>query len=989
MKRILFLLSLTLSVALFVLGTHWTHASETLGAGNTSLLGSDLTDPADSVELSMDPGQGLPQEKMIPKNATWVNMSCWPANTGPGEPPHQQHPYQSWVGTPAVSVFLNDPDTKKWYVSYHDGGYSGPTQEAPYFIAVELKHPYTLTHFTISSSTDKPERDPLVWGIQGSNTGKADDWTDIYRCNATNREDSPFRVYPRNETLLYTSFTSEQMYTVVATEDMKSLAGKLKGKAIKKADFLRPDKPYTWFRFFSTAAFNANTDDVPDPSNPPGFSLGQLEFFGTTTEKVDAIVKKAVTADGTKTVTAKAAPTIVLPTTVDAKELAALPAIDKGELRKVISLDGEWEIQPGSLGAAPTEFKHKVPVPGLIDLATPGLVGQGEAYWYHKKFTVSGPLPATAVLKVYKAMYGTQVTLNGKIVGDHVFNFTPGLFDISPALKVGENDLLIRIGGSPACTPKPIQWGHDDEKRQYMPGIYDSVDIILCGAPHILRVQAVPHIDSKSVTIHTYMRGGQDAKDTRVHLTVREVATKKVVGENDCIIKASVEAERTGVATLAVEGCQLWSPEDPFLYEVEVRGEADAITKKFGMRSFFLDRETGYANLNGKTYFMRGTNITLFRFFEDPQRGTKPWDEAWIRKLYTAYKDVHWNSFRFSICQPPEKWYELADEMGFLVQDEYPIWTMFPAGDEFTTDGLVLEYTEWLQERWNHPCVVIWDANNETPATVTAQATRKVRGLDFSDRPWDNGWQAADRPGDSFEAHEYHYKDSLFRIGYLGRVPKAPKGNKEKNPVILNEYGWLWLNRDGSPTTLTSELYGAMCPGQNNTQLLRTYAKLLAAETEFWRHGRELAGIMEFCGLGYSRGDGQTSDHWADLEKLTWDPDFYTYVRDSFAPVGIMIDIYEPAYKIGTDQAFPISLINDLPQDWEGSVRLRIIRDGKTVLENSQPCKVAAQGATKLDFTLLIPEAGEYQLEAALIKGDDRPVCSVRDFTAAETVSNR
>jgi hypothetical protein len=52
-------------------------------------------------------------------------------------------------------------------------------------------------------------------------------------------------------------------------------------------------------------------------------------------------------------------------------------------------------------------------------------------------------------------------------------------------------------------------------------------------------------------------------------------------------------------------------------------------------------------------------------------------------------------------------------------------------------------------------------------------------------------------------------------------------------------------------------------------------------------------------------------------------------------------------------------------------------------------CKVAALGATKVDFTLRIPAAGDYELEAALIKGSDRPVRSVRDFKAAATVSDR
>ncbi len=52
-------------------------------------------------------------------------------------------------------------------------------------------------------------------------------------------------------------------------------------------------------------------------------------------------------------------------------------------------------------------------------------------------------------------------------------------------------------------------------------------------------------------------------------------------------------------------------------------------------------------------------------------------------------------------------------------------------------------------------------------------------------------------------------------------------------------------------------------------------------------------------------------------------------------------------------------------------------------------CKVAALGATKVDFTLRIPAAGDYELEAALIKGSERPVRSVRDFKAAATVGDK
>jgi beta-galactosidase len=57
-------------------------------------------------------------------------------------------------------------------------------------------------------------------------------------------------------------------------------------------------------------------------------------------------------------------------------------------------------------------------------------------------------------------------------------------------------------------------------------------------------------------------------------------------------------------------------------------------------------------------------------------------------------------------------------------------------------DELAIEYKEWMQERWNHPSVVIWDANNETllAEPTIDSAIAKVRPLDLSHRSWDNSY---------------------------------------------------------------------------------------------------------------------------------------------------------------------------------------------------------------------------------------------------------
>jgi beta-galactosidase/beta-glucuronidase len=300
-----------------------------------------------------------------------------------------------------------------------------------------------------------------------------------------------------------------------------------------------------------------------------------------------------------------------------------------------------------------------------------------EAFWYRRTFRIEEAVPPVAQIKVHKAMFGTRVILNGVPLGEHIPCFTPGYFDAKPALKAGTNELLIRVGAFRESVPKPAPDGWDYEKKKYTPGIYDSVEVILSGSPHVTRVQAVPDIEKKTVTVHAWVRHAGTPTATKLRLVVREAVSGRVAGEKECEISADGEgAEKTGQATIALRDCRLWSPEDPFLYELEAQSEADVLMTRFGMRSFRLDRVTGRAILNGKPYFLRGSNVTLYRFFEDAERGDKPWREEWVRRLHRKFREMHWNSLRYCIGFPPESWYRIADEEGFLIQDEFSIWNM-------------------------------------------------------------------------------------------------------------------------------------------------------------------------------------------------------------------------------------------------------------------------------------------------------------------------
>ncbi len=129
-----------------------------------------------------------------------------------------------------------------------------------------------------------------------------------------------------------------------------------------------------------------------------------------------------------------------------------LTLVGYAEPRQVIDLSGMWQITEGSMNEVPTEFQHKVPVPGLVDLATPSFDAVGavpkdprdrgtrptdtrrQAFWYRTTFAIKGSVPSIAQLKLYKAKFGTHVLLNGQLIGDHAPNFTPAYCNVRSAL---------------------------------------------------------------------------------------------------------------------------------------------------------------------------------------------------------------------------------------------------------------------------------------------------------------------------------------------------------------------------------------------------------------------------------------------------------------------------------------------------------------------------------------------------------------------------
>ncbi|MHB8862023.1 MAG: glycoside hydrolase family 2 TIM barrel-domain containing protein [Pirellulaceae bacterium] len=687
--------------------------------------------------------------------------------------------------------------------------------------------------------------------------------------------------------------------------------------------------------------------------------------------------------------------------------------------RLTVSLDGRWDIEEGTLpDSIPEAFTHSVPVPGLANLATPafervdafysreqlanriraglspkewlqefwnGKVDQDRNYFYYRKVFRGPEKRQAAILKINKAQFGTAVWLNGQKLGDYSGCFSASYFHVEDAIRwKADNTLIIRIGAHPAVLPDTYPTGSDFEKIKWTPGIYDSVSLICCDNPLIETIQIAPHVDRNELTVQTRVKNCSDRafKSSLVHAVRTWKTGDQAAVSTPQPISLEAGEEKLFTQTIALPNARLWSPEDPFLYVLKSSTGGDSVSTRFGMREFRFDAATKRAYLNGKVYFLRGSNITLHRFLEDPLCKDLPWKDEWVRKLLGDLpKKMHWNYFRFCIGPVPDRWLDICDEVGLLVQNEFFVWTGRPGWYEgysrtYDTEEMIRQYKDWMRDNWNHPSVAVWDANNETEdGTFGEQIIPAVRPLDLSQRAWENSYNPPADPNDPVEDHPYlmaggHFGTLTFKMSDLETRDGSPAPGAlptSTNPPLVNEYGWLWLNRDGSPTRLTERVYSQLM-GDDVTarERLDMWAYLLAGKTEFWRAHRKYAGIIHFVYLTCSYPGVYTSDHFQDVTALTLDPAFADYVAEAFKPLGVYINFFQPALVAGQERVFQVMMVNDDLQAVAGNLVLSLEdAAGTSLVSAQQRFELAAAGNATLELSLTVPAAaGKCTLKA-------------------------
>lgn len=146
---------------------------------------------------------------------------------------------------------------------------------------------------------------------------------------------------------------------------------------------------------------------------------------------------------------------------------------------------------------------------------------------------------------------------------------------------------------------------------------------------------------------------------------------------------------------------------------------------------------------------------------------------------------------------------------------------------------------------------------------------------------------------------------------------------------------------------------------------------------------------MEFCGLGYSREGGYTSDNFLpDITDPQYHPTFQKLVGDAMAPVGICIEDWSEQHPAGRTMNFKVSILNQVNEKFDGPVTLTLYQDGEKVYEQTKAYTVDPMKKGSQDFEVAIPEGkdSQFKLVASYVDKNGDVIESLRKFTDGEGI---
>ena len=457
-----------------------------------------------------------------------------------------------------------------------------------------------------------------------------------------------------------------------------------------------------------------------------------------------------------------------------------------------VNLNGFWDYAFTGQGEKPKEYVGRILVPFSPEAPLSGVGRQlkpQETLWYHRRlpeeiFPVSG---RRWILHFGAVDQYAVVSVNGRVLKRHLGGYLPFSIDVTDSLKKGRNELTVRVRDYSDAFY--YSRGKQKLKRGGMfytaqSGIWQTVWMEQVPDTYVEELTVTPLYDESAFRI-------------RVRLADADRMTENCETGSGCERKIKVTLssqemeplQREGLADedmrIPVPDMHSWSPEDPFLYDIQVLAGEDCVRSYAAMRKISVEKDAqGIPRmfLNNRPYFQRGV---LDQGYWPDGLYTPPCDEAMIYDI-RVMKELGFNMLRKHIKIEPQRWYYHCDRLGMLVWQDmvnggrsYQSWyvtylatvmeyfhlrmhdsmlTLLGRKDVKGRRQFVAELRETIRVLYNHPSIVTWVLFNEGWGQFHGEAITQIAREADDSRLIDqaSGW-FDQGGGDVRSIHDYFF----------------------------------------------------------------------------------------------------------------------------------------------------------------------------------------------------------------------------------------
>lgn len=444
--------------------------------------------------------------------------------------------------------------------------------------------------------------------------------------------------------------------------------------------------------------------------------------------------------------------------------------------------------------------------------------------WYRRKIVVSGNklMNNKLILHFEGSDFLTKVWINGQLAGSHKGGYSRFSFDISPLVKEGENDIVVKVEDSyDTQQPRGKQrWKNDNFGCWYVQttGIWKTVWLEYIPKINLSSMKITPLLSEQAVELEFDVASEYYNQDLCVEVTI----TFDQVFVNKAVISVPDVHTTTKLNVYVKEfadwgGIKQWSMGTPNLYDLQIRvlyqNEVyDTIESYFGMREIRIDKCN--ILLNGAPLYQR---LILDQGYWKDSHLTPPSEESLIEDI-DKIKQLGYNGLRKHQKVEDERFLYWCDVKGMLV------WSEAPAAYQFT-DNAVQEFSrEWMEivrQNYNHPSIITWTPFNESWGIPSVEVNRTqqhfTEAIYHLTKAFDkyrpvivnDGWEHT--ISDIITLHDYEEvgkifhdrynfcKEDIFTTKVYHSSHKSAMANGfeyKGQPVIISEYGGIAFNND-------------------------------------------------------------------------------------------------------------------------------------------------------------------------------------------------